>query len=160
MHFMIQPSVPRESKADDNPFLKFLEPRTEPLSFGYMRLAAGNASLATYRMMLKEAGIARLYEDVPAVPHKYPALEEMLAEVCPLDTIVLIRFDQISTNGHYVRHYVRRICDLRLNIRILQKATSHLPPTAAVLHDYDQTLFVYALPTTAGSDDGSVNEAL
>ncbi len=96
--------------------------------------------------MLRDAGVARLYDDVPAIPHKYTALQEMLAEARPLDTIVLVRFDQISTNGHYVRHYVRRICELRLNIRILQRATAHMPPTAAVLQNFDQTLFVYALP--------------
>ncbi len=156
---LIEDPIPRDHEAHRSPFDAFLKPRAVPLSFGYLRVGADNSSIETYQQMLRDAGVARLYEDVPAIPHKYPALEEMLAEARPLDTIVLVRFDQISTNGHYVRHYVRRICELRLTIRILQRATAHMPPTAAVLHNFDQTLFVHALPTTEGRDDGSVNDA-
>jgi hypothetical protein len=111
-------------------------PRKKPKTFGYLRVAADNHDIATFRKMLKAQKIDTLYEDVPDPNSSArPQLGAMIENLRPDDTVVMVRLNHLSARSADTLFLLREIAKEAVHIRLISKASQQMTPTSALVMD-------------------------
>ena len=110
-------------------------PRAEPLTFGYMRLASDNPYIDTYRRMLQAENPHRIYEDLVVETGKFAVFGDMIAELRPNDTVIMVRLNHIGRHGRTIYDGLKQLAAEKVGIRLIANALRPLPPTSALLLD-------------------------